>query len=70
VIRVEGKDVLTELHELADPRHAALGGCTTEGCVESTARDAMFCDHYVVIAEDGSYHVGQALGPNGRDVML
>jgi nicotinamidase-related amidase len=29
-----------------------LGGCTTEGCVESTARDAMFCDHYVVIAED------------------
>jgi nicotinamidase-related amidase len=29
-----------------------VGGCTTEGCVESTARDAMFCDHYVVIAED------------------
>jgi len=25
-------------------------GCTTEGCVESTARDAMFSDHYVVIA--------------------
>jgi nicotinamidase-related amidase len=29
-----------------------VGGCTTEGCVESTARDAMFCDHYVVVAED------------------
>lgn len=27
-------------------------GCTTEGCVESTARDALFSDHYVVIAED------------------
>jgi nicotinamidase-related amidase len=30
-----------------------LGGCTTEGCVESTARDAMFNDHYVVVASDG-----------------
>jgi nicotinamidase-related amidase len=29
-----------------------MGGCTTEGCVESTARDAMFNDYYVVIAED------------------
>jgi len=29
-----------------------VGGCTTEGCVESTARDAMFCDHYVILAED------------------
>jgi nicotinamidase-related amidase len=29
-----------------------IGGCTTEGCVESTARDAMFSDHYVVIATD------------------
>ena len=29
-----------------------VGGCTTEGCVESTARDAMFSDYYVVIAED------------------
>ena len=27
-------------------------GCTTEGCVESTARDAMFCDYYVVVAAD------------------
>jgi len=27
-------------------------GCTTEGCVESTARDAMFSDYFVVIAED------------------
>ncbi len=31
---------------------AVVGGCTTEGCVESTARDAMFNDYYVVIAED------------------
>lgn len=29
-----------------------LTGCTTEGCVESTARDALFCDYYVVIPED------------------
>lgn len=29
-----------------------IGGCTTEGCVESTARDAMFSDLYVVIATD------------------
>lgn len=28
-------------------------GCTTEGCVESTARDALFNDYYVVIASDG-----------------
>lgn len=27
-------------------------GCTTEGCVESTARDAMFSDYYVVVADD------------------
>jgi len=30
-----------------------IGGCTTEGCVESTARDAMFSDFYVVVATDG-----------------
>ncbi len=29
-----------------------VSGCTTEGCVESTARDAMFCDYYVVVADD------------------
>jgi nicotinamidase-related amidase len=29
-----------------------IGGCTTEGCVESTARDAMFNDLYVVVPED------------------
>jgi ureidoacrylate peracid hydrolase len=29
-----------------------VSGCTTEGCVESTARDAMFGDYYVVIPED------------------
>jgi len=33
-------------------RTVVVGGCTTEGCVESTARDALFTDHYVVIAED------------------
>lgn len=27
-------------------------GCTTEGCVESTARDALFNDYYVVIVDD------------------
>lgn len=27
-------------------------GCTTEGCVESTARDALFNDYYVVLVED------------------
>jgi nicotinamidase-related amidase len=27
-------------------------GCTTEGCVESTARDALFNDYYVVVVED------------------
>jgi len=29
-----------------------VAGCTTEGCVESTARDAMFNDYYVVVPED------------------
>lgn len=29
-----------------------VAGCTTEGCVESTARDALFNDFYVVVAED------------------
>jgi len=29
-----------------------MAGCTTEGCVESTARDALFNDYYVVIPED------------------
>lgn len=29
-----------------------MAGCTTEGCVESTARDALFNDYYTVIAED------------------
>jgi nicotinamidase-related amidase len=29
-----------------------VSGCTTEGCVESTARDALFNDYYVVIVED------------------
>jgi nicotinamidase-related amidase len=33
-------------------RTVVVGGCTTEGCVESTARDAMFNDYYVVIPED------------------
>jgi len=29
-----------------------IAGCTTEGCVESTARDALFSDYYVVVAYD------------------
>lgn len=29
-----------------------VAGCTTEGCVESTARDALFNNYYVVIATD------------------
>jgi nicotinamidase-related amidase len=29
-----------------------MTGCTTEGCVESTARDALFNDYYVVIPVD------------------
>ncbi len=27
-------------------------GCTTEGCIESTARDALFNDYYAVVVED------------------
>jgi nicotinamidase-related amidase len=33
-------------------KSVVMTGCTTEGCVESTARDAMFNDYYVVIATD------------------
>jgi nicotinamidase-related amidase len=33
-------------------KSVVMTGCTTEGCVESTARDAMFSDHYVVIVTD------------------
>ena len=33
-------------------KSVVVTGCTTEGCVESTARDAMFSDNYVVIATD------------------
>jgi nicotinamidase-related amidase len=33
-------------------RSVVMTGGTTEGCVESTARDAMFNDYYVVVAED------------------
>lgn len=33
-------------------KSVVITGCTTEGCVESTARDAMFNDYYVVIATD------------------
>ena len=31
-------------------KSVVVSGCTTEGCVESTARDAMFSDYYVVLA--------------------
>lgn len=33
-------------------KSVVMTGVTTEGCVESTARDALFNDYYVVIAED------------------
>jgi len=33
-------------------KSVVVTGCTTEGCVESTARDAMFADYYVVIVTD------------------
>jgi nicotinamidase-related amidase len=33
-------------------KSVVVAGCTTEGCVESTARDAMFNDYYVVIGTD------------------
>jgi nicotinamidase-related amidase len=33
-------------------KSVVVTGCTTEGCVESTARDAMFSDHYVVVVTD------------------
>jgi nicotinamidase-related amidase len=33
-------------------RTLVMTGCTTEGCVESTARDALFNDYYVVVADD------------------
>ena len=29
-----------------------MTGCTTEGCVESTARDALFNDYYVILPEE------------------
>jgi nicotinamidase-related amidase len=35
-----------------DIKSVVVSGCTTEGCVESTARDAMFSDYYVVLATD------------------
>lgn len=34
-------------------RSLVVAGCTTEGCVDSTARDAQFNDYYVVVARDG-----------------
>jgi nicotinamidase-related amidase len=33
-------------------KSVVMTGATTEGCVESTARDALFNDYYVVVAED------------------
>ena len=34
-------------------RSVVMLGCTTEGCVDSTARDALFNDYHVVVARDG-----------------
>ena len=42
-------DLLLRSNEI---KSVVMTGCTTEGCVESTARDALFNDYYVVIAED------------------
>jgi nicotinamidase-related amidase len=42
-------DLLLRSNEI---KTVVVTGCTTEGCVESTARDAMFADYYVVLAED------------------
>jgi len=42
-------DLLLRSNEI---KTVVIGGCTTEGCVESTARDALFNDLYVVIAVD------------------
>jgi len=33
-------------------KSVVVSGCTTEGCVESTARDALFNDYFVVVVED------------------
>ena len=33
-------------------KSVVMTGATTEGCVESTARDALFNDYYVVVVED------------------
>ena len=33
-------------------RSVIIAGCTTEGCVESTARDALFNDYYVIVPHD------------------
>jgi nicotinamidase-related amidase len=42
-------DLLLRSNEI---RTVVVTGCTTEGCVESTARDALFNDYYVVVVED------------------
>ena len=39
-------------------------GATTEGCVESTARDAMFSDYYVVLATDAMTDIDAAAHAN------
>lgn len=57
MLEIDGKQVFTELRGLVDLRSNGIrsivvAGCTTEGCVESTARDALFNDYYVVVPED------------------
>ncbi len=42
-------DLLLRSNEI---KSLIVTGCTTEGCVESTARDALFNDYYVVVVSD------------------
>jgi len=42
-------DLLLRSNEI---KSLIVAGCTTEGCVESTARDALFNDYYVVVVSD------------------
>ena len=54
-----------------------VAGCTTEGCVESTVRDACFYDYFPVVVADGvgsdvpalhdASHAGDGRLPRRRD---
>jgi 3-oxoacyl-[acyl-carrier protein] reductase len=59
LIRFEGKDIFTELHELAELPMVRFG---TVAEITPTA--------VLLASQDGAYYTGQTLGPNGGDVML